>query len=44
MTIRIQPLTADAFAPFGEVLDTAGAPDKVINQGLSMRIWSRISN
>ncbi|MHA7869928.1 MAG: ureidoglycolate lyase [Salipiger thiooxidans] len=41
MTIRIQPLTANAFAPFGEVLDTAGAPDKVINQGLCGRYHDR---
>lgn len=36
-TIRIQPLTPEAFAPFGEILDTAGAPDKLINQGLCGR-------
>ncbi|SDE78417.1 ureidoglycolate lyase [Salipiger thiooxidans] len=41
MTIRIQPLTADVFASFGEVLDTAGAPDKVINQGLCGRYHDR---
>ncbi|MTH96872.1 ureidoglycolate lyase [Roseibium sp. RKSG952] len=32
-TIRIEPLTTGAFAPFGDVLEAAGAPDKVINQG-----------
>lgn len=31
--IRPRPLTAEAFAPFGEVLEAAGAPDRVINQG-----------
>jgi len=31
--ISIEPLTAEAFAPFGEVLEVAGAPDKIINQG-----------
>ncbi|MGM0661190.1 MAG: ureidoglycolate lyase [Pseudomonadota bacterium] len=32
-----QPLTHDAFAPFGEVLDISGAPDRIINQGLCGR-------
>jgi ureidoglycolate lyase len=32
-TIRIRPLTAGAFAPFGDVLDASGTPDKMINQG-----------
>lgn len=36
-TIKTKPLTADAFAPFGEVLEAAGAPDKLINQGLCGR-------
>ena len=31
--IRPEPLTAAAFAPFGEVLEIAGPPDKIINQG-----------
>lgn len=31
--ITAEPLTAEAFAPFGEVLEAAGAPDKIINQG-----------
>ncbi|MEM8536922.1 MAG: ureidoglycolate lyase [Pseudomonadota bacterium] len=39
--IAIEPLTADAFAPFGDVLDTAGAPDKIINQGLCGRYHDR---
>ncbi|WP_136440151.1 ureidoglycolate lyase [Pacificoceanicola onchidii] len=37
MKITATPLTAEAFAPFGEVLDTSGAPDKIINQGLCGR-------
>lgn len=39
MSARIiaQPLTATAFAPFGDVLEVAGAPDKLINQGLCGR-------
>lgn len=35
------PLTAEAFAPFGDVLDTGGAPDKIINQGLCGRYHDR---
>lgn len=31
--INIQPITADAFAPFGDVFDCTGDPDKIINQG-----------
>lgn len=32
-TIRTEPLTAEAFAPFGDVLEATGAPDKIINRG-----------
>lgn len=39
--ILIQPLTADAFAPFGQVLETAGDPDRLINQGLCGRWHDR---
>ena len=35
------PLTQDAFAPFGDVLEIAGAPDKLINQGLCGRYHDR---
>mgnify|MGYP001823167168 CR=1 FL=1 len=31
--IRVEPLTAEAFAPFGDVLEVSGDPDKIINQG-----------
>ncbi len=31
--IAPEPLTAEAFAPFGDVLEASGAPDKIINQG-----------
>ena len=33
MSLIAEPLTAAAFAPFGEVLEIAGPPDKIINQG-----------
>ncbi|MEP1765976.1 MAG: ureidoglycolate lyase [Sulfitobacter sp.] len=39
--IIARPLTAAAFAPFGDVLDAAGAPDKIINQGLCGRFHDR---
>ncbi|MEL6452256.1 MAG: ureidoglycolate lyase [Pseudomonadota bacterium] len=39
--ITAQPLTAAAFAPFGDVLDCAGAPDKMINAGLCERYHDR---
>ncbi|MGP6088929.1 ureidoglycolate lyase [Antarctobacter jejuensis] len=40
-TITLRPLTAEAFKPFGDVLDTQGAPDKLINQGLCGRYHDR---
>ena len=39
--IQCQPLTAAAFAPFGDVLDCAGEPDKMINAGLCGRFHDR---
>lgn len=39
--LHIEPLTAEAFAPFGDVLEVAGAPDKIINQGLCGRYHDR---
>ena len=39
--ITAQPLTASAFAPFGDVLDCAGDPDKVINAGMCGRYHDR---
>lgn len=43
MTRRIEarPLTAQAFAPFGEVVDCSGSPDRMINQGLCGRYHDR---
>jgi len=40
--IVIQPISARGFAPFGEVIDCAGAPDKVINQGQCGRFHDRV--
>lgn len=40
-TIRIEPLTAEAFAPFGDVLEVKGAPDRLINQDLCGRYHDR---
>ena len=39
--IRARPLTAEAFAPFGDVLEAVGDPDKIINQGLCGRFHDR---
>jgi ureidoglycolate lyase len=41
LTIRTEPLTAAAFAPFGDVLEARGAPDKMINQGMCARFHDR---
>ena len=37
----LEPLTAAAFAPFGDVLEAEGAPDRIINQGLCGRFHDR---
>mgnify|MGYP001546090089 CR=1 FL=1 len=39
--IRIAPITRSAFAPFGDLIDTKGAPDKFINDGLCGRYHDR---
>ena len=39
--IAIQPLSDAAFAPFGDVLEASGAPDRIINQGLCGRWHDR---
>ncbi len=43
MTLRIkaEKLTAAAFAPYGDVLDASGEPDKLINQGRCGRFHDR---
>ena len=40
-SLRIAPLTAGAFALFGDVLDCSGPPDRLINQGLCGRHHAR---
>ncbi len=35
--IVVVPLEAEAFAPFGEVIEAVGTPDRVINRGLCGR-------
>jgi ureidoglycolate lyase len=40
-TIRCQVITRAAFAPFGDVLDCSGPPDKMINAGLCGRFHDR---
>jgi len=39
--IRTEPLTATAFAPFGDVLDCSGDADVMINQGMCGRFHDR---
>lgn len=39
--IGIAPLTAAVFAPFGDVLEATGAPDKIINAGFCGRWHDR---
>ncbi|WP_400088438.1 ureidoglycolate lyase [Yoonia sp. R78084] len=39
--LHLEPLTKEAFAPFGDVLAVAGDPDKIINQGLCGRYHDR---
>ena len=40
-TIRAEPLSAAAFAAFGDVLDASGDPDRLINEGLCGRFHDR---
>ena len=41
MTITAAPLTPEAFAPYGDVIESAGEPDMIINQGLCGRYHDR---
>jgi ureidoglycolate lyase len=39
--IVVGPLTPEAFAPFGDVIEAAGPPDRLINRGLCGRWHDR---
>ncbi len=39
--IEAQPLTTAGFAPYGDVIEVDGAPDKIINQGMCGRHHDR---
>lgn len=39
--VLARPITAERFAPFGDVIDCAGDPDKIINQGHCGRYHDR---
>jgi ureidoglycolate lyase len=39
--LHLELLTKEVFAPFGDVLEVAGDPDKIINQGLCGRYHDR---
>lgn len=39
--VTCEPLTGDSFAPFGDVLECSGDPDKMINAGLCGRFHDR---
>lgn len=39
--IQTQPLTTDGFAPYGDVLEAVGRPDKIINNGFCGRYHDR---
>ncbi len=41
MQISTEPLTPEAFAPFGDVLAATGAPDRIINAGMCGRFHDR---
>ncbi len=41
MIIKTEPLTADAFAPFGDILEAAGKPEMLINNGGCSRYHDR---
>ncbi len=39
--LKPEPLTAAAFAPYGDVIEVSGAPDKLINRGMCGRHHDR---
>lgn len=40
-TLLARPLTSEAFAPFGDVLEASGDPDRIINRGRCGRFHDR---
>lgn len=40
-SLRAEPLTAEAFAPYGDVLEVSGPPDLMINEGRCGRYHDR---
>ena len=41
IALDVAPLTAEAFTPWGDVVEARGAPDQLINQGLCGRFHDR---
>ncbi|MEP5731158.1 MAG: ureidoglycolate lyase [Sulfitobacter sp.] len=41
LVIKTTPLTSEKFAPFGDVMQVSGVPDKMINQGKCGRFHNR---
>ncbi|WP_425040167.1 ureidoglycolate lyase [Primorskyibacter sp. S187A] len=39
--LKLMPLTSQAFAPFGDVLEASGTADRMINQGMCGRYHDR---
>lgn len=39
--VKTEPLTAAAFAPYGDVMEAVGTPDKMINEGRCGRFHDR---
>lgn len=39
--LKVEPLTSEAFAPYGDVMEASGAADKMINQGKCGRYHDR---
>ena len=39
--LKTQPLTVESFAPYGDVLEATGKPDRLINQGKCGRFHDR---
>ena len=40
-TVKVETISAEAFAPFGDLITCDGAPDKIINQGNCGRFHDR---